>query len=552
MKKSTRIFFILLLMLATVSTFVLMELDRRRPPEQRLGYRSVSVAGVTRRIRRDDGSSAGELSDTFFSLGTGESYRVGVTTDTDASRIVWKSSDSAVALVDSSGKVTAVAPGEAEITASLPGGVRLTSRVTVYDEPSELVSAAILALAETGSDEAMDNVLRLARDYGNAKSQKVHMFAALLQGLADFHNLGAKGTGSASDLWRSLRGAMLGSGVQGLDEAALRRAALAAYCQGEKSAADMMLSFTGDCTFGHFNENEAEHMFPAVYARSGSATYPFDLTKEVFGADDITMINFEGTLTQSKSHKNKQFYFRGDPSYVDILTHSSVEAVTLENNHSHDYYDKGLNDTKAAMDSAGIPYTAYPEPAVLTVGENRVVMLGLCMTERPYSEEFRSYVQNIVNEYRSSHTVIVMNVHWGVEGSHDTEDWQQEAARDMIDAGVDLVIGHHPHVTQGIEVYKGHYIVYSLGNFAFGGNSAATDPACFIFRVGFTRNANGNLTLSRVSIVPCYTTSTGGTSNNFQPVPLFGKEGKAVMDKLVQYSGKLEDGVRSLTWNRIP
>ncbi len=555
LKKIARIAIILLLMAGTLTTFVFMGLDSRKAPEDRMGARKNKTSSVTNAAESmppDDRSLV--MAEERFSLGTGESCQCSVLYDDGnfPEGLSWSSSDTDVSEVDGTGRVTAVAPGRADITASLPNGLSASVKVTVYSDPRESAATAVNALAVNGSDEAMQNIRTLAETWNMAKSDSAKNYAALMNVLLQFYTHGEKGSGSAPDLWKALKSASLAVQIPSVNEGLLRRAALSAYCHGEKDAADVTVSFTGDCTFGYFNETDIDNMFPSVYRNSGSVTYPFDLTKNVFGADDITMINFEGTLTESTEHKDKTFYFRGEPSYVDILTHSSVEAVTLENNHSYDYFEKGYLDTFGYLKEAGIRCALYHSPAPMTVGDYRVAMIALSMVGTNYTDEFRSTVEQYINQYRDSRTVIVLNVHWGVESSDTPEAWQIEAAHSMIDAGADLIIGHHPHVVQGIEVYKGHYIAYSLGNFSFGGNSASINPESMIFRASFSKNANCNLALSRVSVVPCYTTSSGSTSNNFKPTPLYGSTGKAVIDKIISLSAGLEGGVTSLTWSRIP
>lgn len=554
LKKISRIAIILLLMAGTLTTFVFMGLDSQKAPEDRMGARKNKTASVA----DGNGKETSEdrllvMSEERFSLGTGESCQCSALYDDGnfPEGLSWSSSDTDVSEVNATGQVTAVAPGTAEITASLTNGLRASVKVTVYSDPKASASDAVDALAKNGSDDAMKNVRTLADTWSRAKNAPAKKYATLMNALVSFYTHGKKGSGSAPDLWKELRAANLAV-EPAVSDGVLRRAALAAYCQGEKDAADVTVSFTGDCTLGYFNETDTDNMFPSVYRNAGSVTYPFDLTKNVFGADDITMINFEGTLTESTQHKDKTFYFRGEPSYVDILTQSSVEAVTLENNHSYDYFEKGYTDTFNYLKDAGVRCALYRSPDPIAVGDYRVAMIAVSMVGTGYTEEIRGTVEQYINQYRDSRTVIVLNLHWGVESSDTPEAWQIEAAHSMIDAGADLIIGHHPHVMQGIEVYKGHYIAYSLGNFSFGGNSAAINPESMIFRASFSKNANGNLALSRVSVVPCYTTSSGSTSNNFKPTPLYGSTGKAVIDKIVSLSAGLEGGVTSLTWSRIP
>lgn len=542
MKRISRIVIVILLMLSAVTALVFM--------------------GVNGRLSGKDGSK-GEisyiqmkgfgLSDEEFSLALGESYQCGAFLDgTKLSQgVQWFSSDTSVATVDGKGRVTAVSAGETEITAQFSENMTESVKVWVYDNVSQSAANAITALATDGSDESFMTLANLARQLKCAKSDAVTDYSDLLNTLLKFSEMGAGGTNSSSECWQKLTAALSDTEIKGIDENTLRRAALSAYCQGEKLVNDVTISFAGDCTFAYFNETNRANMFPSVYKKAGSVTYPLDLTRNVFGADDITMVNFEGTLTESKRHKDKTFYFRGEPSYVNILTNSSVEAVTVENNHSFDYLDTGYKETLSHLRDAGVRYTAYHSPAEINMNGCRVVMLSLDMVSSYYKPEFQNTIENYIKQYRNEKTIIIVNLHWGIESAGTPEAWQVAAAHSMIDAGADMIIGHHPHVLQGIELYNGHYIVYSLGNFSFGGNSAALRPQTIIFRASFKESGSG-YTTSRVSIVPCYTTSSGSTVNNFRPTPVFGSKGSAVVTQLLTLSGNLKGGISEIYWNQIP
>ena len=131
---------------------------------------------------------------------------------------------------------------------------------------------------------------------------------------------------------------------------------------------------------------------------------------------------------------------------------------------------------------------------------------------------------------------MIGNFHWGIEGNHAPESTQVDLAHAAIDAGCDLVIGGHPHVLQGVERYNDRYILYSMGNFCFGGNANPSDKNTMMFE-------NGSLVadedaLSKAWVVPC-SVSSASSRNNYQPTPLAGDEGTAVVEKLNGYSSKL-------------
>jgi Putative enzyme of poly-gamma-glutamate biosynthesis (capsule formation) len=550
LKKTLGFIFIFIIMLSAALTFVIIGLINgggNKPSAQ-----SLSSAQGSAQSGRTGRTLA--IADGDFALQLGQSHQCSALFDGNipAENLTWSSTDESVVTIDGSGRVTAVGVGEAEILAVAGRGLKARAGVSVYEDFGAAAVAAVSALAADGSAGSMSLVAQMTARIGNSRSPDAAAVHRLLRAVTAFADAGAQGEGDSSALWKELLSAAKEAKADALTQNTLRKAAIVAYCHGERVSSEATVSFTGDCTFAYFNDETSNARFPTVYKKSGSVTYPFDLTKAVFATDDITMINFEGTLTDYRKHKSKKFYFRGDPSYVNILTGSSVEAVTLENNHAYDYFETGFYDTIDTLRNAGVRYTSYYSPAVMDVGAIRVVMLSLCMINSEYTDEFREHIEKYIAQYRGKNTVIVVNVHWGVELEDTPLPSQREAAHAMIDAGADLVVGHHPHLLQGVEDYNGHYIFYSLGNFSFGGNTEVKNPQTIILRVMFGRDENGRAAVTRVSVIPCLTTSTGSTKNNYRPVPLYGSKGKAVVTKLLKLSSKLEGGVDSLTWHRIP
>lgn len=552
MKKTVRIILILLLMLLTVLTFAYVGMMHWFGTSSDHHVSGADAGAVSAHEPDSDGKRLA-LPDGDIVLQVGQSRQCAASLEdgSSAEGVFWSSTNEKVASVDNSGRVTAVAAGEAELLAVLGRDNKARVKVSVYENMTAAAVEAVKALAADGSDESMEHVESMLQSLSHASDKESSETAAVLKAVSDFKSAGEEGSGTASQLWEALTAAVSASEMA-LDEQTLRQAVLAAYSQGEKQSSDLTISFTGDCTFAHFNELDTTARFPSVYENSGSITYPFDLTRQVFGADDITMINFEGTLTDATEHRRKKFFFRGKPEYVNILTHSSVEAVTVENNHSFDYLDTGYNDTIDNLKKAGIIYTNYYTPAVINVRDFRVVMLSLCLVDTQYSDEFREQIERYISQYKRNDTVIVMNIHWGIEMDEVPGKDQIEIAHAMIDSGIDMIIGHHPHVPQGIELYNGHYIFYSLGNFSFGGNSKAKKPDTLIVRTMYKKDDAGHPVLDRLSIVPCLTTSTGGQINNYRPTPLYGKRGQAGIDRLVWLSSYLDNGVKSLSWSMIP
>ena len=289
--------------------------------------------------------------------------------------------------------------------------------------------------------------------------------------------------------------------------------------------ATVRLTFAGDCSFGAINSIDGPRYFPTVYRNSGSVTYPFDGVKSVFESDDLTVINFEGTLTDATEEADKQWHFKGDSAFARILSASSVEVALLTNNHAGDYLEQGYSDTARHLSAEGVGLVEENRPFVAVINGISVVVIGdssVVGEDTTYTDGVAERVLAQIARWKNDQTVVIVDMHWGAEYTEEPSEWQRATARAFIDAGADLVVGQHPHIVQGIEHYQGKPIVYSLGNFAFGGNCLARYPETFLFQITFAADSAG-ISIASEEIVPCFITSeterngSGVLWNNFQP-----------------------------------
>lgn len=299
------------------------------------------------------------------------------------------------------------------------------------------------------------------------------------------------------------------------------------------------ISAVGDCTFGTDENFAYEGSMPAKYDEVGDFNYFFENVKSVFEEDDLTIVNFEGTLTDSTTREDKQFAFKADKSYAEILTDGFVEATNLANNHSKDYGEQSYNDTMDALDEAGITNFGYDRVAIKKVKGIKVGLVGTYVLADGLGVK-DSMEKNIQDLKDEGAQVIIASFHWGEEKAEYPNDVQVELAHAAIDAGADLVLGHHPHVLQGIEQYKGKNIVYSLGNFCFGGNMYPSDMDTMIFQQTFTLKG-GKLQEDNVTnIIPCSISSVEDY-NNYQPTPAAGEKETEILNKITQRSQGLSN-----------
>ena len=304
----------------------------------------------------------------------------------------------------------------------------------------------------------------------------------------------------------------------------------------------LTLSVVGDCTLGTDEYFDYDTSLNAYYENYG-ADYFMANVKSIFSKDDLTIANFEGTLTESTEREDKQFAFKAPASYANILTAGSVEAVNTANNHSHDYGEESFNDTLKALDTANILHFGYDETAVTEVKGVKVGLVGIYELNDHLGRE-EQLKQNIAKVKQDGAQLIVVIFHWGNEKEEVPDENQKTLGHLAIDEGADLVCGHHPHVMQGIEEYKGKNIVYSLGNFCFGGNAYPSDMDTIIFQQTFTIDQNGVKDDNATNIIPC-SISSDSDYNNYQPTPAEGEEATRIMQKIQKRSSWIKDGTVS-------
>lgn len=310
----------------------------------------------------------------------------------------------------------------------------------------------------------------------------------------------------------------------------------------EPEKVSLTISAAGDCTLGTDENFYYATSFPAKYEAVQDPGYFFQKVLPVFSQDDLTIVNMEGILTAEELQREiKQFAFKGDPEYVQILTEGSVEAANLANNHSRDYGEQSYTDTIEIMENAGIPTFGYDRTALLDVKGVKVGLVGTYeLADHMGCEE--EMIQNIESLKEQGAQLIIASFHWGIERTNVPNEIQVNLAHSAIDHGADLVLGHHPHVLQGIETYKGKNIVYSLGNFCFGGNSGPNDMDAMIFQQTFTLE-DGELVEDNVTnITPVKISGSWAQGvNDYQPTPVEGDTGEGIISRIEEYSQSLAD-----------
>jgi poly-gamma-glutamate capsule biosynthesis protein CapA/YwtB (metallophosphatase superfamily) len=297
------------------------------------------------------------------------------------------------------------------------------------------------------------------------------------------------------------------------------------------------ISAAGDFTLGSDDSFNYSSSFNKAAADNGLAFFVKGLDN-IFIDDDFTTVNLETTLTNATQKAVKTFRFKGDPSYAKILELGGIDAVNLANNHIHDYLDKGYQDTINSLENQNIGYFGYDHKYITTVKDTKIGALGY--EGWADSPEIRSQVEQDIKDLRAQGAqIILVHYHWGSERHYVPDSSQKSLARFTIDSGADLILGHHPHVVQGIEEYKGKFIVYSLGNFMFGGNKNPSDKDTFVFQQTFHLKNGVVDDTKEINVVP-FSISSVSSRNDYQPTLLTGTERKRVEQKIIDGSNQIK------------
>lgn len=276
------------------------------------------------------------------------------------------------------------------------------------------------------------------------------------------------------------------------------------------------VSMVGDCTL---TSSQYNNHFETTL--NGDMSWPFSGTIQYFKDDYLTIANLECSFSDTPLYGTGTFQFCGAAENAQILTDGSVEFVTLGNNHTMDFGQTGLENTEKALDAAGVAYAPPDGSYVYQNGDG--ITIGLYAARWCAGEaEVRAGVSALAA--REDVDIVICLMHWGIEGSYRVISGQEQLGRAAIDAGADIVYGSHPHVLQRIDEYNGGYVIYSLGNWSFGGNTAPRDRDTAIVQFTIKRDVDGTVSVEGYEAIPCCLSSTEGV-NDYRPVPY--EEGSA-------------------------
>ncbi len=303
----------------------------------------------------------------------------------------------------------------------------------------------------------------------------------------------------------------------------------------EQQSKKITVSVAGDFTLG---TDESYGYYNSFVNEVKKHNYHYDYfieeIKPIFLYDDLSLVNLETTLTNATKKATKKFRFKGEPDFVNILNLAGIEAVNIANNHIYDYLQQGFQDTIHVLEKSNIGFFGYGHPYIMNIKGVRIGVLGY--TGWDFSDSLRKQIEKDLNDMKQRTDLIIVSFHWGVENHLYPEATQINIAHYAIDEGADLVFGHHPHVIQGIERYHNKYIVYSLGNFLYGGHRNPSDKDTFIFQESFYFDkGNKQLTIDDIQIIP-FSISSVSWRNNYKPIKLKGAEIKRFNERMKKLS----------------
>ncbi len=264
------------------------------------------------------------------------------------------------------------------------------------------------------------------------------------------------------------------------------------------SPQSISIAFGGDVTLGHHYETYFDEQVAKGKPKAEAMAHGFQRVKERAQKADLFVVNLECPFTDRGEKIPKNFNFRARPEMVEALKAGGVHVVSLANNHTMDFGVAGLEDTVRVLNEAGIVHFGAGKnlaearrPAIVERNGIRIAFLGYFFLgdrniEPPEAiatdttpgvaghHHDLAFMERILREdialARTRADLVIPFFHWGREGKTDPEPYQLHLGRAAVEAGAAAVIGSHPHVLQGIELFRGAPIVYSLGNFVFGGN----------------------------------------------------------------------------------
>lgn len=286
---------------------------------------------------------------------------------------------------------------------------------------------------------------------------------------------------------------------------------------------EIVITAAGDCVLGGRETyfKRADSIFPLIEQHGYG--YPFSKLRELFSQDDLTFVNLECVLKNDSAgiDADKLIKFRAPTDYVEMLKQAGIESVNIANNHYIDYTARGKQSTRDTLDAAGIPYSGY---GYYYVFEKSGVKIGFAgIRETTYKQKNEQMETDIKTLQGMGCDVIIYTCHFGNEYEANHNALQEKMAHRAVELGANIVIGHHPHVVQGIEHYQGGLILYSLGNCMFAGTLDLSVRDGLIARLALRFDEQNRYLGTVLTLLPIRITGSDD-SNDFCPYVSSGQD----------------------------
>ena len=224
------------------------------------------------------------------------------------------------------------------------------------------------------------------------------------------------------------------------------------------------------------------------HIKKNGPAYPFELVQQIFSDGDMVIGNLEAPISSTSDLEGlKKDFFRADPSVTSALKDAGFMLVSVANNHTLDHGEHAFKDTIDLLVQAGIqPVGHRKEGESLVTGGYRIGILARTLvpdlhgTQDINAEEIESDLVSQVRVLKNNSDLVIVYLHWGDEYVPCPSPKQVKIGRFLVDSGVDIVLGSHPHVLQGYEIYQGKPVFYSLGNFITDGFQEVTRRSCIV------------------------------------------------------------------------
>jgi poly-gamma-glutamate synthesis protein (capsule biosynthesis protein) len=288
------------------------------------------------------------------------------------------------------------------------------------------------------------------------------------------------------------------------------------------------LSAIGDVMLGGDPRKSSFSRFETLW--KNGADYFFSRIKGKLDDTDIAVANLEVPLinTSRVVNSSRSYVFRGKTTYASALAAGGIDAVDLDNNHIMDYGSSGLSSTKSAVKAQGVGYFGLGSVSYITENGVKVGFAGF----RPENISLTK-LKATVKSLKQRCDILVVSFHWGVEYRYSPTGQQITYGRTAVQAGADLVLGHHSHVVSGVELYRGKHIVYGLGTIV-STVALPDDIDCIIYQHTFSVLGT-TVSNAGFNIVPVK--MTDNTSyNDAQPYVATGDAATKIIDKVKRYS----------------